>query len=173
MFCVNCGKDLKDSAVCDACNKQTKQNYPSANPYTQNSYPRQPVNPYIQNNQTAYTPYNQYRPYAYQNTNTNPNPHKAKTIIALVFGIISLVWSLFSFIMAFAALTLNDSSGMRLFIIVFISFIPFGLALTGLLLTAFIKTPKGQERILIITDIVLNSIALGIIFISCLIAMFG
>ena len=151
MFCQSCGKEKKDpTGVCENCG-------------------RLPTNSYAQpgNNQQIV---NQQKP---QGASHDMWSYKAKTTTTFVLGIISMVWSLIALVTA----TVRASRGLGgtdAFLDVFgISVVPFGLALTGLLLMIPLKIPQGHDRVQRTMNIVLASIGIGIIFVSCLIALFG
>jgi len=179
MFCENCGNDLKGAAFCEFCGRPSEntrqpvnQNYPSENPYAQNTNPHQPANPYSNTQQPYNQPqsYNPYQPYSPKDADKDWwNPNRKKSITALVFGVISLIWSIFSLSMAPVFVDIGEA---LVFIIIF-AFIPFGMALAGVLLAATLKVIDGHNRAFKIAALVLNSIALGLISLSLLIALLG
>jgi len=149
MFCKDCGKDLKESTVCE-CVK------PPASPYAYNVNPQQPESPY--SNQP-----NQPDMWSY----------KAKTTAAFVLGIISMVWSIISLVVAVVEAS-SGRGGTGAFLTTFwVSIFPFGLALAGVLIMVPLKVPFGHDRTQRTMNLVLCAIAITVIFVSCLIALFG
>ena len=188
MVCPQCGKESpEDAKFCYGCGSQitndklqmtnndirkiTRQNEGAAAPRDLNFDTTSEFS--IFNSQSGqqpplYPPY--YPPYPYP----APTANKGKTVTALVFGIISLLGAFFSLIMALVASDIGESGSFALFVIIFVSFVPFCMALTGLLLSATAKIPKGMSgRSMATAGVVLNSIALGLIVLACIIIYAG
>ena len=148
MFCSKCGKQIDDSAAyCSGCgnavSRQPSSDYPQSPPsYTPNYQPSYPLYPQI-----------------------NRTPHHGKSVTALIFGIIS---AFFGFL--FFLLTVVISVPAPGAAIAFLAFFG-GFAIAGLCLSIYARTGGGGNKNFILTDIILNSVALSFYIVMFIISL--